>query len=202
MSSSSAADTPSGAALLFNALLNELGEELVTVSKGRDKSELSQPERRMYIRSTFATIEALTYVWKQIALEAHPDPRCPVITEAERAFAHEQEYKLTDKGDVEIRRTKIALEANIRFAFKLLAKSASISSELNVSGSEWQSLRRAIKIRDRITHPKHISDLTISDEECNDVSAAFGWVLISHIKLATDVFKQTLSNLQRIDAKQ
>ena len=60
-------------------------------------------------------------------------------------------------------------------------------SELDVSGSEWQSFRRAIKIRDRITHPKSVSDLNISDEDYNDVSAGFGWVLISHVKLATAI---------------
>ena len=170
---------------LLNALLAELVEELGTVLKGKDKDKLSQPERRMFVRSAFATIEAWIYVMKQIALVSHPDPKCPTISEAERAFAQELEYKLTDSGDVETRRTKISLEANLRFGFKLLAKAVSIPSELDVSGSEWQSFRRAIKIRDRITHPKSVADLNISDEDYNDLSVGFGWVVISHVKLFT-----------------
>jgi hypothetical protein len=179
-------DTKAKGALL-NALLAELAEELGAVLKGKDKDKLSQPERRIYVRSTFALIEAWIYVMKQIALAMHPDPRCPTISEAERAFAQEQEYRLTDSGDVEIRRTKISLEANLRFGFKLMAKSGSILSELDVSGSEWQSFRRAAKIRDRITHPKSVADLIISDEDYNDVSVGFGWVLISHVKLFTAI---------------
>src|ERR1035441_1764804 len=163
---------------LLNTLLAELAEEIGTVLKGKQRDKLSQAERRMYVRATFATIEAWIYVMKQMALAWHPDPKCPTISEAERAFAQEQEYRLTDSGDVEIRRTKISLEANLRFGFKLMATSGSILSELDVSGSEWQSLRRAIKIRDRITHPKSVADLNISDEHYNDVSAGFGWVLI------------------------
>ena len=172
---------------LLNALLAELAREIGAVLKGTERDKLSQPERRIYVRSTFATIEAWIYVMKQMALRMHPDPKCRTISEAERTFAQEHEYRLTDSGDVETRRTKISLEANLRFGFKLLAKAGSVSSELDVSGSEWQSFRRAIKIRDRITHPKSISDLNISDEDYNDVSKGFGWVLISHVKLFTAI---------------
>jgi hypothetical protein len=172
---------------LLNALLSELTKELGAVLKGKHKDNLSQPERRMYVRSTFATIEAWIYVMKQMALRMHPDPKCPTISEAERAFAQEHEYRLTDSGDVETRRAKISLETNLRFGFKLLAKAGSIPSELNVSGSDWQSFRRAIKIRDRITHPKSVSDLNISDEDYNDVSDGFGWVLVSHVNLFTAI---------------
>jgi hypothetical protein len=171
----------------LNALLDELAKELGTLLKGRQRDKLSQPERRMYVRSAFATIEAWIYVIKQMALRAHPDPKCPTISEAERAFAQEHEYRLTESGDVVTRRTKISLEANLRFGFKLLAKAGSVPSELDVSGAEWQSFKRAIKIRDRITHPKTVSDLNISDEDYNDVSGGFGWVLISHVKLVTAI---------------
>jgi len=94
---------------------------------------------------------------------------------------------LTDSGDVEIRRAKISLETNLRFGFKLMAKSDSIVSELDLSGSEWQSFRRAIRVRDRITHPKSFADLIISNEDFNDVTAGFGWVLIAHVRLFTAI---------------
>jgi hypothetical protein len=77
---------------------------------------------------------------------------------------------LTDKGDVETRPAKISFEANLRFAFKLLAKACSVDSELDVSGSGWQSLKKATKIRDRITHPKILSDLNISEAEFDEVT--------------------------------
>jgi hypothetical protein len=180
----------------LNALLAELAQEIGTALKGKAKDKLSQPERRMYVRATFATIEAWIYVMKQIALRSHPDPNCRTISEAERAFAQEHEYKLTDSGDVEIRRTKISLEANLRFGFKLLAKAGSVPPELDVSGTEWQSFKRAIKIRDRITHPKGLSDLNIADEDFNDVTAGFGWVLISYTKLFTAIVLKAKSEAE------
>src|ERR1017187_10593828 len=88
----------------LTGVLGELTKELETLLKGRQRDALYQPERRMHVRSIFATIDAWIYVWKQIALKAHPDPKCPTISEAERAFAQEQEYRLADSGDVEITR--------------------------------------------------------------------------------------------------
>lgn len=82
----------------LNALLDELAKELGTLLKGKHRGELSQSERRMYVRSTFATIEAWMYVMKQIALRMHPDPKCPTTSEAERTFAQEHEYRLTDSA--------------------------------------------------------------------------------------------------------
>lgn len=180
----------------LHALLSELAEELGTALKGKTKDKMSQPERRMFVRSVFATIEAWIYVMKQIALRMHPDPKCPTISEAERAFAQELEYKLADSGDVETRRAKISLEANLRFGFKLLAKAGKLSSELDVSGSEWRSFCRAVKIRDRITHPKSVSELNISDEDYNAVSAGFGWVLISQVKLFTEIMIKAKSEAE------
>jgi hypothetical protein len=172
---------------LSKALLNELARDIGAVIKGRPWNELSQSERRMLVRVIFATIEALIYVMKQIALAAHPDPKCPTISEAERAFAIERDFRLAPSGDVEQRTAKIPLETNIRFAFKLLAKAGTIPTALDVSGPEWQSLQAAIKVRDRITHPRSISDLTISDAELSGVMIGFTWVVVSHLKLGNDL---------------
>jgi len=186
---------------LLSALLAELAGELHSLLKGKDRKKLSQPERRVFVRSAFATIEAEVYVMKQMAVSWHPGLKWrPTISEAERAFAQEHEYRLTDSGDVETRRAKISLEANLRFAFKLLAKAGSVPSELDVSGSEWQSFRRAIKIRDRITHPKSVSDLNISDEDYNEVTAGLRWIVVSHIKLGTAIMLKAKSEAEIVTA--
>jgi len=171
---------------LSNALLNELATEVHTVLKGRAANELSQSERRMLVRVTSATIEVVIHVIKQIALAAHPDPKWPTISESEIDFAVERDFKWTPTGDVEQPAAKIPLETNIRFAFTLLAK-ASSAPTVDVSGPEWQSLQRAIKVRDRITHPKNISDLIISDAELSDVMIGFVRLMASLLKLGSDL---------------
>ena len=168
---------------LSGALVNELLTELDTIRRGKAWKELSQSERRMIVRVTFATIEAAIYVFKQFALAADFEPNGPTISEAERGFAVEREFKLMPSGDVEQRAAKISLETNIRFTFKLLVKASKAPLALDISGPQWQSLQRAIKVRDRITHPKNISDLTISDAEFPDVIVGFKWLVASLAKL-------------------
>jgi hypothetical protein len=172
----------------FIKLIQELMAELEVI-KEKGKTKLPPAERRLFIRSSFATIEAMIFVMKQIAVVVHPDPDCQMLTQADKAFAHEQEFKLTNTGDVEIRPAKIPLEANVQFAFKLLAKSTSTSSVLDVAGHQWQAFQGAIKLRDRITHRKKLSDLPVSDEELTGASSAFHWLLTSFIKMRTEILK-------------
>lgn len=177
----------SDAALLFNALITEMSEELQTISNGKSRDDLSPSERRMYVRSIFALIEALIFSMKQMALSFHPDHKCETISEAERAFAQEQTYRLTDSGDVEVHRNKISLETNIKFSFKLFGKAGYVTSNLDTSGSEWQAFKTSIKVRDRVTHPKSVSDLSISNEELGHVFKSFGWLNISFAGLFTQI---------------
>lgn len=194
---------PSQAAQQFVALITELSEEYAVISKGGHPSTLSQSQMRMWVRTSFATLEALIYAWKQMAVEYHPDPDCKVITQAERVFAEEKQYRLSDDGDVEVRKGKVDLETNIRFAYKLLAKSGSIPSKLNERGSsEWQTLQKAIEIRNRITHPKSTRDLVLTGDEYNTVSHAFGWVFLTFSLLQTKVIEQAQRNLQSGDTQQ
>jgi hypothetical protein len=186
----------SEAAQQFRALVIELSEDNYVISKGGKPSELSQSQKRMWIRAAFATLEALIYVWKQMAVEYHPDPNCSVITHAERVFAREQEYCLSEKGEVKIRGAKVSLKTNIKFAYKLLAKAGSTTSELDTSGQEWDSLLKAIAVRDRITHPKSTGDLIITGDEYKTVSRAFGWVLVTFAGLQTKMIEKARRNLE------
>lgn len=90
-------------------------------------------------------------------------------------LALEETYELSDKGDVEPRPAKLRTLSNIQFAFRLLAKAKSADFALNVSQNEWELLRRSLKIRDRLMHPKALRDLNISDVEIRDVLRAFTW---------------------------
>jgi hypothetical protein len=42
-------------------------------------------------------------------------------------------------------------------------------------GSAFRAFTRAVKVRDRLVHPKRSSDLTVSDSDKRDVDAAYAW---------------------------
>lgn len=119
---------------------------------------------RQLIRAIFAFIEAVTFSVKVNAagycLNNNLD-----ISDAERFFAVDVEYVLTDKGEVIERPAHIRLTDNIRFAFALQEKAHKITKRFDPSVEWWSHLKSSIKVRDRLTHPKLPEDIDISGAE-------------------------------------
>lgn len=85
---------------------------------------------------------------------------------------------LTENGELVTKRgAKISLKKNIQFAFRSLGKAYGITFNLDKGGQGWQQFLRAIKVRDRLTHPKILEQLTVSDDDADDVNGAATWVL-------------------------
>jgi hypothetical protein len=57
---------------------------------------------------------------------------------------------------------------------------------MNFGNIDWQNVQDAIKVRDRITHPKNAQDLNIDDEEWARIHSGLAWML----KGFTDYFDQ------------
>lgn len=119
---------------------------------------------RQFIRAVFAFIEATTF-----SAKAASAMRCIEndidIEPQERYFAIDTEYELNERGEVVETTAKISLAKNIRFALALNRKAHNIAEPFNASVEWWSCLKDAIKVRDRLTHPKWPSDLDISGED-------------------------------------
>ncbi len=87
------------------------------------------------------------------------------ISPQEQYVAIDTEYELNDRGEVVETVAKISLARNIRFALALNRKSHNIGEPFDASVKWWSCLKDAIKIRDRLTHPKWPSDLDVSPDE-------------------------------------
>jgi len=136
------------------------------------KEILSNPEKRMAIRSIFSLVEGACFGLKTAALKSViPN----VLTEADKLFAMELSYDLNDAGEIKERRAKLRTTSNIRFAFKLYAKAHQCDFVLDVSGSGWECITKGLLIRDRITHPKSLGDLTVNLEEFKSCVQGFVW---------------------------
>ena len=119
---------------------------------------------RRLVRAIFAYIEATTFsvkaaaAWKCIEEDIE-------ITPFERYFATDTEHELNDRGEVVEAVAKISLARNIRFALNLNRKARYATEPFDPTVEWWSCLKEAIKIRDRLTHPKWPSDLAISGAE-------------------------------------
>jgi hypothetical protein len=126
---------------------------------------------RSYVRAVFALIEGITYAMKQVAASPFLMP----LDAAERALLNEESYALDPSGKPQTRSAYLQLLPNVRFAFAAMAKCHGADFIVDVSGSGWQSLQRAIQVRHRLMHPKAATDLELDQRELDDVGIAFRW---------------------------
>jgi hypothetical protein len=119
---------------------------------------------RQLIRAVFAFLEAVTFSAKASCAGICMN-RGIEISPEERYFATDTEYDLNDKGEVVETVAKIPLARNIRFAINMKRRAYRESEPFDASVEWWSSLKTAIRIRDRLTHPKMPGDLDISGED-------------------------------------
>lgn len=130
--------------------------------------------RRAVVHTMFTCIEGVTAFLKSNAiLQAIRDPK--LFTPAELAMLVEHTYELNDKGCAAARQKVLPPLPNLRFAYAMATKHLPDAPVLDVQSSPWQALVQTGQVRNRITHPKSSSDLTISTEEVRQARKVFLW---------------------------
>jgi hypothetical protein len=130
--------------------------------------------RRTLVRTSFAFIEGTIHRMKQLAFEVCSYEGIS-LSRSEAAMLLEEGYELNDKGEAISKVSYANITKNVRFAFKSLAHAYGIHYELKVDDAGWDNFRKALKIRDRLMHPKSSSDLNVDDADVAAVDKAVGW---------------------------
>jgi hypothetical protein len=144
-------------------------------------SDGSQRKRRVYVRAALAAIEALTHVLKQAALEqAAADPGR--FLNGETAMLREETYSLDNKGGVASGMRVIPPPENFRFALAMVMKATLPGFSMVIQPADWEALKVATAVRNRLTHPRATSEMTVTDKEVALVHQAFVWVNASAVR--------------------
>ena len=125
--------------------------------------------RRIFIRSLFAYIEGTCFRLKQdVKLFKKCSPQ-------EDSIISEKSYVLDENGSIKEKDLYLRPKENIRFAFRIYAECFGSGFKLKTDGNGWNAYKRALMIRNRITHPKKNEDLKISDGEWAYIVNARTW---------------------------
>jgi hypothetical protein len=168
---------------------NEILAAVKAVGKDADDcyktmiSEGTQLSRRNWIRAYFSWVEATCFLLRRVVIEKRFKKRVirPVDI-PEFAALSETRFSVTPKGEA------VAEPANTRtvdyIGFSLMACSRlfKLGFSIDRSNKHWRDLVLAVRIRDRITHPKTEADVTISDDDIKAVEAFSGW-FSGHLEL-------------------
>jgi hypothetical protein len=89
--------------------------------------------------------------------------------------ADDKIYRIDDSGLIKIEKLKVSLRDKLLFSIQLLFKIR--NQTLNPKMMEgWVGFLKAIRIRDRIMHPKKLSDLDVSHEDYLNVLETNKWI--------------------------
>ncbi len=136
----------------------------------------NQVHRRSFVRAVFAAIEGFVSVMKADVIEKSYAGRF-TLTRAERAVLLEETYDVTDSGQARLRPFFVPTSKNVRFVFSVFARVHGVSAGPDYSGEGWRSLRKALEVRNRITHPKASPDLFVSNSDIKLTEQAYEWFL-------------------------
>jgi hypothetical protein len=128
---------------------------------------------RTLYRTYFSFIEGVSFQLRQVSLATLKDT--DLVTHAELALLREERFQLNSKGIPEPRENFQSFLPNLLFSIRCYVKQHGASYEPNIGVVGWESMRKAVAVRDRLTHPKSGEGLTVSQEDERHLVAAAGW---------------------------
>ena len=174
----------------YNELIDILGSDCAHCEKQWRSDPSNQFNRRSYVRAGFAYVEGHVFKLKQWALGLDdykqglrarygPNPYVDstMFSFGERLVLSEESFEVDDKGEVYSQSRFVRLDKNIKFAFRAISRAHDIEFKLDLGDSGWGDFKKAIEIRNRITHPKSVSELSLSNAEMETTHNGFSWYL-------------------------
>lgn len=132
--------------------------------RNTQKNPQSQFWRRMMVKNSFAWFEGTIYGIKKLAIYQFERKEVK-FSDAELAMLREEKYELDFNTSKAVAKPNnyAKFNPNLRFAFRCLAKSCEAAFALDES--MMPQLKQFESIRNRLTHPKKVKDLEISNDE-------------------------------------
>lgn len=154
-------------------------------------SEPSEFHKRNLVRTTIALIDGFAFQLRQVTLATIENTG--LLTDGDRAILREERYQLSSKGLPEVKENYQKTLPMILFSLRVYAKNHGSDFTPNTSLNGWNCLRQAVEIRDRVTHPKRLTDLDINDD--------VGQIFAEGVHWWDDMLGQLLSSCEDADKR-
>jgi hypothetical protein len=134
--------------------------------------------RRTLFRTGFAMIEAFNFYFADMAIKAHSHAREARIDITAIGLLNRKRFRLDDEGNLRGSEQRHSLVGFSAFLVKTLADATGVTTDY-FQESGWTDLRRAVKVRNRITHPKSPEDMVVAKEEVDALVRGISWFVQS-----------------------
>lgn len=155
-----------------DAFAKVLAED-VAQAKQRMENDPSDSHRREFVRTTYAAIEAQLWQLKMYVMNHVLDKK--TASTHELSALKEESYAINDKGEIYIQPKGYSIKLGLRLVYSILKRHGN-PIQVDFGSSDWKNIDHALKIRNRVTHPKCMSDISVTPEEAECCYQAFLYV--------------------------
>jgi hypothetical protein len=132
-----------------------------------------QSSRRDFVRAAFAAIEGWLWNYRQEVQDIVGS--CRAFSALEESALAEISYAISDTGALQEQARYLPITNMFRFVTRI-AEAQCGQQLVDFSSADWANFKQSIAIRNRITHPKSIEDLMLSDADIGHVKSALSWL--------------------------
>ena len=146
------------------------------VMRSMERAEESDhpADQRDLIRTIFACMEGLVWGYKDyvtgIALQTDD------LQAIEREALEQRTFFVDGSGMIKEQARFLSMTAMLRLVTRI-AERMNPMIKIDFGDTGWDSLRKAIRIRNRITHPKVVEDLIVGQADIDVSFEALHWVM-------------------------
>ncbi len=144
-------------------------------------------DRRNALRSIISAMEGTAWIYRTHILSVMQglDISTPKL---EFAFS-ETTLFVSEQGEIKEQQRFISATSMIRLATRT-AQGISQEIQIDFTSHEWQKLKDAIKLRNRITHPKNIDDLAVTLSDLQSAHEGLRWLITSLVNVMETTLKE------------
>lgn len=158
---------------LGKSFMRLLVEDAIAARDRRLQSDTAF-HRREEIRATFAAIEGATWIYREEVRDAAR--AVGVLTPLADLALRERSFSVTEKGDIVEQIRFVTLPTVIRLTTKQ-ARLVAPSIAMDLSDEGWANLKLSIEVRNRVTHPKSVTDFIINEGDLAAIHGGLMWLL-------------------------
>ncbi len=165
---------------------NALGDMWITlvadVMRSREEIEKSDTEEarafwaRIHTRAVFAAIEGTCedLCRQAFVAECNKAAKGQISLGTLSVLAGET-YFVNEKGEIQCQKLKTKFLHQVLLSLNSYAEAQEVNHRAK-KGDAWHRILNAVRVRDRVTHPKQLTALTITNEEIEDVDYTLKWL--------------------------
>jgi hypothetical protein len=104
----------------------------------------------------------------------------------------ELDIKIKDNGTLRESDKFVPTANNLRFMAEMFHKIFNKKLDLGIGMPSWEDFKKAVKIRNRVTHPKESGDLNITEDELTTIKSVESWFnsIVKEILQTVNTFYQ------------